>query len=139
MSTEPSVYVHPLKKYDTVVSSGQAALRALLTMNGGATLAFLGFLGHLWERGTLPGTSVDLLVDALQWFIYGTLFTVLAYGTIFLTNCLSSVAWEKSANAMFAITVFFGVASIGFFLSASRRAVAGFEAVSRVLPTMVLF
>jgi hypothetical protein len=47
MSTvESPVEIHPLKKYETVVSSGQAVLTALLTMNGGATLAFLTFIGH---------------------------------------------------------------------------------------------
>ena len=125
--------VHPLKKYDTVVSSGQAALTALLTMNGGATIAFLTFIGHLWEKGTLPPGSVHVLVGALQLFIYGTFFAVLAYGTIFLTNCLSSRDWERSSNAMFVFTVLCGFASIGCFLGASGRAVAGFESMTSLL------
>src|SRR6185436_15255597 len=37
--------VDRLKKYDTVVTSGQSALRALLTLNGGATIALLTFMG----------------------------------------------------------------------------------------------
>src|ERR1700745_583202 len=91
-------------KYATVVSSGQSALRALLTMNGGATIAFLTLIGHLWDSKALRGESIHLLVGALQLFIYGTFVTVLAYGTIFLTNCLSSVKWEKSSNVMFGFT-----------------------------------
>ncbi|HYC60453.1 MAG TPA: hypothetical protein VEK79_12890 [Thermoanaerobaculia bacterium] len=136
MSTPETVtHVHPLKKYETVVSSGQAALRALLTMNGGATVAFLTFIGHLWEKGTLPRDSVHVLVSALQFFIYGTFFAVLAYGTIFLTNCLSSVDWHRSSNAMFVVTVLGGLASILCFLAASWRAVEGFQAATRALPT----
>src|SRR4051812_25355947 len=65
--------IDPVKKYDTVVSSGQSALRALLTLAGGATIAFLTFIGHLWEKGTLSSESSHLFVDALQMFIYGTL------------------------------------------------------------------
>ena len=135
MSTiETPVHVHPLKKYDTVVSSGQAALRALLTMNGGATIAFLTFIGHLLEKGTLPRDSVHVFVGALQLFIYGTFFAVLAYGTIFLTNCLSSREWDRSSMAMFVFTVLCGFASIGCFLGASRRAMEGFESVTNLLP-----
>lgn len=104
--------VNSVKKYDTVVSSGQSALRALLAMNGGATLAFLTFIGQLWEKGTLPRDSVQLLVGALQFFIYGTFLVVFAYGTIFLTNCLSSEGWEKSSNWMFGLTVACGFVAI---------------------------
>jgi hypothetical protein len=57
--------IDALKKYETVVNSGQSALRALLTMNGGATIAFLMFIGHLWDKpGPLPFASVHLF-DAL--------------------------------------------------------------------------
>ena len=132
--SEESTNVHPLAKYETVVNSGQAALKALLTMNGGATISFLTFLGHLLEKGTPPRDSVHVLVGALQLFIYGTFFAVLAYGTIFLTNCLSSVNWDKTANVMFVITVLCGFASIGCFLGGSWRAVAGFETVTSLLP-----
>ena len=41
-----------LKKYETVVSSGQSALKALLTINAGATIAFLTFIGHLLDKDT---------------------------------------------------------------------------------------
>ena len=124
--------IDPVKKYDTVVSSGQSALRALLTLAGGATIAFLTFIGHLWEKGTLSSESSHLFVDALQMFIYGTLLVVLAYGTIFLTNCLSSVEWHKSANAMFGVTVLLGFTSVGCFLAASWRAVEGLQAATKL-------
>jgi hypothetical protein len=126
--------VNRVKKYETVVSSGQSALRALLTMNGGATIAFLTFIGHLVDKEkTLPPESIPLFVGALQLFIYGTFITVFAYGTIFLTNCLSSVKWKKSSNWMFGFTVAFGFAAIGCFLVGSWRAVDAFQSVSRVL------
>jgi hypothetical protein len=121
------------KKYETVVSSGQAALKALLTMNGGATIAFLTLIGHLWDKGTMPADSIHLFVDALQLFIYGTFVTVLAYGTIFLTNCLSSQGWRKSSNWMFGFTVFCGFVCVGCFLFASWRAVEAFQSVSKLL------
>jgi hypothetical protein len=75
------------KKYDTVVSNGRSALKAILTLNG-ATVAFLAFIGHAMETGRMPAESGRIFVDAMQLFIYGTFLAVLAYGTIFLTNCL---------------------------------------------------
>jgi hypothetical protein len=129
---EPAEVGH-LKKYETVVSSGQSALRALLTMNGGATIAFLSFIAHLLDNKTLSPGSVALFVPALQHFIYGTFFTVLAFGTIFLTNCLSSRKWHRLSDGMFGVTVLCGFASIGYFLAASRSAVEAFQSVSRVL------
>jgi hypothetical protein len=131
---EVSEKVNRIKKYETVVSSGQSALKALLTMNGGGTIAFLTFIGHLVDKkDTLPAVSVPLFVGALQFFIYGTFATVFAYGTIFLTNCLSSVNWDRSSNWMFGFTVLCGFVSIGCFLVASGRAVDAFQSVSSVL------
>ena len=59
-ATAPPVHVDPAKKYDTVVSSGQSALRALLTIMadfmgimGGAFLStrFYGVESHFyWEH-----------------------------------------------------------------------------------------
>jgi hypothetical protein len=57
--------IDQVKKYDTVVSSGQSALRALLTLNGGATIAFLTFIGHFWDKGALSSDSSHLFVAAL--------------------------------------------------------------------------
>jgi hypothetical protein len=142
-ATQPQV--DRLKKYETVVSSGQSALRALLTLNGGATIAFLTFLGHLWEKGKLPPPSVQVLVAALESFVYGTFSAVLAYGTIFLTNCVSTLesdvrsdgwrkVWSVVAYTLFGITVIIGTISIGYFLSGSRHAVAGFETITSLLP-----
>jgi hypothetical protein len=125
--------IDPVKKYDTVVSSGQSALRALLTLNGGATIAFLTLIGHLWDKGTLSSDSSHLFVAALQMFIYGTFSAVLAYGTIFLTNCISSRDWEKTAYAMFGVTVLIGSTSAGFFLAASLRAVEGLQAATKLI------
>jgi hypothetical protein len=122
-----------LKKYDTIVTSGQSALKALLTMNGGATIAFLTFIGHLWDKGTLTTASVHPFVDALKLFIYGTFAAVLGYGLIFLTNCFSYVGhkkwWNAVSDAMFVATVLAGVASIVCFLLASGRAVDAFQSV----------
>jgi hypothetical protein len=122
-----------LKKYDTVVSSGQSALRAFLTLNGGATVAFLAFIGHVMETGKMPVASGRIFVGAMQLFIYGTFLAVLAYGTIFLTNCLSQIDWRRSSNWMFGVTLLCGFASLGCFLVASWQAIQGFELANQLL------
>jgi hypothetical protein len=131
---ETATQITELTKYATVVTSGQSALLALFTLNGGATIAFLTFMGHLWEKVGISAESSRVLIKALKLFVHGAFLAVLAYGTIFLTNCLSSVHWDKSANVMFGITVLCGFVSLGCFLAASWRAVAGFNAISGALP-----
>jgi len=120
------------KKYETVVSSGQHALRALLTINGGAIIAFLTFIGHLWEKDRLPpAKSVSLVVTALEILVVGTFLTVLAYGTIFLTNVLSRIERTKASDRMFVVTLVLGFLSAGCFLVASLFAVSFFLSVSQ--------
>jgi hypothetical protein len=132
-SKEAPGEVDHLKKYETVVSSGQSALRAILTLNGGATVACLAFIGHVMETGKMPVESGRVFVGAMQWFIYGTFLAVLAYGTIFLTNCLSHVGWRRSSDWMFAVTLLCALASLMYFLAASWQAVQGFELANRLL------
>src|SRR3954466_8808414 len=69
--------IDPVKKYDTVANRGQSALRALLTLDGGATIAFLNCIGHRWDKGTLSSESSHLFVAALQRVLYGTHLVVL--------------------------------------------------------------
>jgi len=131
-TTKTVAEVDSEKKYETVVSSGQAALRALLTINGGAIIAFLTFIGHLWEKDRLPPpASVGLIVIALEILVVGTFLTVLAYGTIFLTNVLSRIERTKASDRMFIVTLVLGFLSAICFLVASLYAVNFFVAVAK--------
>jgi len=133
-TTKTVAEVDSEKKYETVVSSGQAALRALLTINGGAIIAFLTFIGHLWEKDRLPpAESVSLFVAALEILVVGTFLTVLAYGTIFLTNVLSRIERTKASDRMFFVTLALGFLSATCFLVASLFAVNFFLSVSKVM------
>ena len=121
------------KKYDTVVSSGQSALRALLTVNSGAILAFLTFIGNLFEKRIVPREGVNGLVISLAFFVAGTFFAVLAYGMIFLTNCYSRIDHVERADRLFNITVVCGFVSIGCFLFGVMQAVRTFWSIARLL------
>ena len=125
--------VAPEKKYDTVVSSGQSALRALLTLNGGAILAFLTFIGHLLEKRVVPREGVHGFVVALAMFIVGTFLVVLAYGIIFLTNVYSRINLFERSDRLFKTTVILGFASIACFLCGSVQAIRTFWSIAQVL------
>lgn len=131
-TSELSPDVDHEKKYDTVVSSGQSALRALLTVNSGAILAFLTFIGHLLEK-PVPRGGVHGFVIALALFVAGTFFVVLAYGMIFLTNCYSSIKREKLSRRLFNTTVACGIASIVSFLIGVVQAIRTFWSIAKLL------
>ena len=125
---ESPAEVDKVKKYDTVVSSGHSALRALLTMNGGAIIVFLTFIGHLLDKqGAIPQQSMRIFVTALLWFIAGIFFALLSYGSIFVTNCFSSINWHKTSNGAFVVTLLCGLGSLAGFLAGSWRAVEAFQ------------
>ena len=124
------------EKYKTVVSSGHSALRALLTMNGGAIILSLTFLDHVWKE-KIPAQTMGIFVIALSWYIGGIFAALLSYGSIFVTNCFSSVKWRKSSNAAFVVTIICGLSSLGAFVSGSWNAIGAFRSVIASLPRVV--
>jgi len=109
-----------------VVDSGQAALKALLLINGGATISFLTFIGTAIEQKLVTfGTSL-LLVSALQCYIAGVVFTAAAYGFIYLTNVFSAYSRTKIANVLAGLTIVFGLGALVSFCVGSVQAIDGF-------------
>lgn len=125
--------IDSVKKYDTVVSSGQSALRALLAMNGGAIIVFLTFVGHLFDQEKMPAQSIPFFVAALLCFIGGIVLALLSYGSIFITNCFSSVNWRRSSNVAFVVTMLCGFGSLAGFVGGSLKAVHAFQSVAGAL------
>lgn len=130
----PSPDVDRTQKYNTVVSNGQSALRALLTMNGGAIIVFLTILGHLWDNKAQIAPSVDMFVDALWVFILGIVLALVAYCFIFLSNCFSYIGREKLSNLALAVMFAGGLGSLVCFPIGSYRAMEAFQAASMLLP-----
>jgi hypothetical protein len=138
MSTGNAEEITRLNRYTIIVNSGQATLKALMTLNGGATIAFLAFMGHLWEKGG-PSANLHVLLGALPYLIGGTFCTVLGYGLIFLTGCCSFVGWYRASNFLFLSAVLACFASIAFFLFASLRAMNAFEFLTQSRTAMLYF
>jgi hypothetical protein len=131
--------IEKLERYKTIVNAGQSTLRALMTLSGGATLAFLAFIGHLLEKGTPQTANVHVLLGALPYLIFATFFAVLGYGLIFLSNCTNYIGWHRTSNVMFGATILSGAASITCFLIASLRAVNAFEVLTQSRTAMLYF
>ena len=114
-------------KYDTVVSGGQAALKALLTLNGAAAIAFLGFMGVALQRIKMDPSVLDYFIEALWGFILGAFAAVLSAGAIFVTTCFSYVEWNKTSNAFFGVTCAIGIVAFGCFIYGGVKATEGFR------------
>jgi hypothetical protein len=104
-------------------------------MNGGASVAFLAFIGHAIEKKGFPAEAANAFTSAMQGFILGTICAVCAYGFIFFTNCASyeqdlgrrRFFTSKLVYGLFGVTVLCGFVSLISFIWASFNAVAGFN------------
>ena len=122
------------KKYEAAVSNGQSALRALLTMNSGAIVVFLTFLGNLWGKVAVPEPSIRIFVGALLWFIVGIAFALVAYGSIFVSNCFSVINRHKLSNIAIGVTLVGGFVSLVCFPIGSYKAIEAFRSITALLP-----
>jgi hypothetical protein len=137
---EDSDEVAKEKKYDTIVSSGQSALRALLTINGGSVVVFLTFMGHLLDKGSVGPETMREFVVAFGFFLGAIAMTLMSYGAIFLTNCFSSQIpkdkkWEKVSDRTFYVTVAFGLVALLSFIAGGVTAIMAFaSAAGSIIP-----
>jgi hypothetical protein len=69
--------------------TGQATLRSLLLINGGAAVAMLAFLGAL--AGKCDMKHVALLAVTIKWFAYGVALAVASMGATYGTNFSQSM------------------------------------------------
>lgn len=118
-----------------VVESGQAALKALLIINAGATVSFLTFIGTAIEHKIVSSTALPSLLKALQYFIGAVICTVLAYGLIYMTNICSAYS-ERAilrvpiglvSNILAAFTIAAGLTAWILFIWGSFRALVAFN------------
>lgn len=68
--------------------SGQAALRMLVLVNGGAAVAVLFFLSTV--AGRVSVAQIALIASSLIWFVAGISFGLLALTCAYLTNLLDA-------------------------------------------------
>jgi len=95
-----------IEQIRTVNSAGDAALRAVLLINGGAAVALLGFLAHLVAKDAT--SSIRTFSFALLYFGAGVFLTALA--KCFKYNALYADGWFKFWNRACVVCATFGLA-----------------------------
>lgn len=105
-----------LKMFESVISTGQNAIRILLTMNGGAAIAVLAFLGHL---ASINSSMLTAFATPLKWFTIG----VALVGAVAAVTYLTQVVFSSTRKWLHWIgfglqvaTILCGMASIVVFI-----------------------
>lgn len=105
--------------FRSVITSGQNAIRSMVVINGGASVALLAFLGHL---ATINSSSIATFADCLVAFVAGTLLAGLVSGGTYLSQWLLASerpAGEKAGFWVNILVIALGIASyVAFGLGA---------------------
>jgi len=104
-----------LEMFRSVITTGQSALKATMLLNGGAAVAMLAFVGKLVEHDSTFSTELG---QAVLWFAFGALASVMATGTTYLGQLFyaGEDGWMiRVAKSAHALTVFLVIASLAFF------------------------
>lgn len=103
------------RMFDSVIAAGQNAIRVLLTINGGAAVAVLAFLGHLASTGT---AGVAEFSSPLLLFSGGVLLVGAAASGSYLSQLAfasSHSTWRRIGFVLQFATVAAGLVSIAAF------------------------
>jgi len=112
-----------IEMFRSVLATGQSALKNAMLINGGAGVALLAFIGHVWEKALTPA-SVRGLTWSLVLFMAGVLASAMAAGTTYLSQAFYANDWARTADAIKYFTIFLvGMSYVAF-------AIGGYEAYS---------
>lgn len=93
-----------LEMFRTVITTGQAALRGSMLINGGAAVAVLGFLSNAWSRG-VPPSVLQTLPASLLLFGAGVLGGALAAGATYLSQEAYASKQERLGKGLRALAI----------------------------------
>ena len=74
-----------LEMFRTVITTGQSALKSALLINGGAAIALLAFVGHVWGNAN-AAHYLPSLIHGLLLFVWGVLSAACAAGATYLSQ-----------------------------------------------------
>lgn len=93
--------------YQAATIYGQACVRGLYLLNGGAAVAVLALTGRIWDVDPGAQTAIIMMKDALLWYVLGLIFAF-AVGVAGFFAQSSYFASGSSMNvtvAFFTITI----------------------------------
>lgn len=103
---------HSIEMFKSVITAGQAALKASMIINGGAAVALLAFAGKIWETST-TALVANSLVESNLIFCFGVLCAALASGTTYISqysyanNCYKAGHIFTSLSILLALCSYF--------------------------------
>ncbi|MAY43523.1 MULTISPECIES: hypothetical protein [unclassified Neptuniibacter] len=107
--------------FRSVITAGQAALKASLIINGGAALALLALLGKVWTGSEELSIAGDIS-GALIMFCTGVLYAAMATGGTYLCQFAYAKAWGFVGHALNILTAGFVFASYSMFYTGIHSA-----------------
>lgn len=115
--------------FKTANEAGREALKAALIINGGAVIAFLGFLGSMLSKGGAEALGLKLTIPLCS-FGFGVLFAALGFGVRYLTQfCYAKrgkKAWINAGHFSNFVTILLATAALTVFGFGVYRAYAAF-------------
>jgi len=107
-----------IELFKSVIEAGKEALNAALIINGGAVIAFLGFLGSMLSKGGAEALGLKLTVPLCS-FGFGVLAAALGFGIRYLAQFgfarRHSSAWIKVGHGLNIVSIFMVVTSYVLF------------------------
>lgn len=103
-----------LEMFKSVIDAGKEALNATLIINGGAVVAFLGFLGSMLSKGGSEALGLKLTIPLLS-FGFGVLSGALGFGFRYCAQFTYERQWMKAGHTFNAISILFATAAYTAF------------------------
>jgi len=117
--------------------TGHRTLNALLIVTGGATVAFLTFIGtclkELPAHDLAVATAAPLFALAVQCFVSSVGLCLLMHFTTYLSHGAYHFRYDRVGNVLGGVTVFLGFACLFVFLFGSIQAIRAIEASAHSL------
>jgi hypothetical protein len=122
--------------FKSVIQSGQAALKSMFLLNGGAAVAVLALVGHLSTSATTAG-QVDKFAFPLLFFASGLGFAALASGGTYLVQRAYSARKRRRGTRLNNLVVLLSIASLVAFAVGCGFAYVAIQAIAAGQPKQV--
>lgn len=112
--------------FKAVISNGQATIRLLATINGGAALALLAFIGKVWNADFPSSFMGQKITLSLLFLCVGVGMSALSQGFAYLGQHFFTYDNEKVGSVFQKLTGLLGISSLVAFFVGIGLACRGF-------------
>jgi hypothetical protein len=84
---------------ESAIKNAESAVKAVMVINGGATVSILAFIGGLAAQGKVPFGQLAVFANCLTWFASGVALAAAMAAFAYFTNyCIAGSASRKLRN-----------------------------------------